>query len=577
MEKPHSSAPAAGTVRAAALLRVSTARQAALHRSEEETLPVQREAVRRFAAQHGWTLVREFAEEGVSAWKNSSADRPVLTELLEAGRQRQFDVLVVFKADRLSRQSLEYPVVLHTLRRFGISTWTVADGVTGRELSVDTPLERLMRNIEGFQSDSESANTSIRVTAAMRRMAEQGRWTGGPAPYGFRVAQASREDALPLEVHEDEAEVVREIYRLYLEQEVGSVTIARLLTDRGLRMRNGKPWHDTAVRAVLSSTMVAGRTIWGRHYRDPQTRQMRHRPLTDPQVLIAPTSVPAWTIVSWEDFERAQARRAAWQPRQHSDVQDRTRAESSALLLTGLMRCGACGGPITAGHAAPTKVLKDGTRVRYRYPRYICRNHYGGQPCAGQRTYSVRTLDQLVVSHVRAELAQMDTQEAYQALAERVQSGTFHQRQQVAAAQRRVDRGTRLQASWTQRLNAYLLDPEASPYDEAYLADRIADTRSELAAAQRDLQTLTRDGDDLEKRLAALNQFRQEAPTFGQEFLRWDRATQKRALRRLLERIVVSSEGLDIHWRIDLAGLGSETSRLDPVTWRSQVAYGTPS
>ena len=564
-------------LRAVALLRVSTARQAAHRRDDEETLPVQRDAVRRFAAQHEWTLVHEFVEEGVSAWKNSSADRPVLTALLEAGRQHQFDVLVVFKVDRLSRQSLEYPVVLHTLRRFGIATWTVADGGSGRELSVDTPLDRLMRNIEGFQSDSESANTSIRVTAAMRRMATQGRWTGGPPPYGFRAARASQKDALPLEIHDDEAAVVREIFHLYLEKELGSPTIARQLNAREMRMRSGAPWSDTAVRAVLSSTMVAGRTVWGRHYRDPVTHRYRHRPLNDPAVLIGPTSIPAWTIVSWDDFERAQTRRAAWQPRRYGDVDDRTsartRAESSSLLLTGLMRCGACGGSITAGHAAPTKVLKDGTRVRYRYPRYVCRNHYGGQPCSGQRTYSVRTLDRLVMGHVLAELAQMDSREAYQALEERVQSGTFHQRQLLDAARRRMDRCTRLQASWTQRLNAYLLDPSASPYEEWYLGERIRATRAELAAAEHDLQGLTREGHSFEDRLAALERFRLMAPTFGHDFLRWDRATQKQVLRRLLERVVVSSEGLDIHWRLDLASLVSDAPPLTPITWRSQVSY----
>jgi site-specific DNA recombinase len=200
--------PLSTPTRAAALLRVSTARQAAKHRTDEETLPVQREAVRRFAAAHGWALVREFAEEGVSAWKNRSEDRPVLQELLETGQRHEFDVLIVFKADRLSRQSLEYPMVLHTLRRFGIATWTVVDDGSGRELTVDTPIERLMRFIEGFQAESESANTSVRVLATMKRMAEQGRWTGGPAPYGFRAASLRGGDALPLVIDEHEAAVV---------------------------------------------------------------------------------------------------------------------------------------------------------------------------------------------------------------------------------------------------------------------------------------------------------------------------------------------------------------------------------
>jgi hypothetical protein len=319
--------------------------------------------------------------------------------------------------------------------------------------------------------------------------------------------------------------------------------------------------------------MVAGRPVWGRHYRDRVTGKVRQRPLSDPAVIVAPESLAAWTIVSWEDFERAQARRAAWQPRQHQGVDDRTRAESSTLLLTGLLRCAACGGSITAGHAAPTKMLKDGTRVRYRYPRYICRNHYAGLPCSGQRTYSVRTLDQLVIGHVHDELERLDSQAAYQALQQRLYENTFQQRQQLELATRRRDQQERLEASWTARLNQYFLDPETSRYDENYLADRVAEARAGLAAARQEIDRLTRQGSGCEERLAALDRFRRVAPTFGRDFLRWDRATQKRTLRHLLDRIVVSSEGLDIHWRLDLGAILADAARFDPVTWRSQVAY----
>ena len=564
--------------RVAALLRVSTQRQAAKHRDDEETLPVQRSAVRRFVESRGWTLCDEFAEEGVSAWKNTSEDRAILQEVLSAAKSGAFDVLVVFKYDRLSRLSLEYPVLLHYLRRLGIPTWTVADDGSGRELAIDTPMDKLLRFVEGWQAEMESTNTSIRVSAKMRQMAEAGIWTGGRPPFGFRLkggGKARSGETLSLEIDDAEAIVVRDVFRMYLDEESGSTTIARRLNEAGHRSRNGKLWSDTAVRELLKNPTVAGRPAYGRHYRDKATGKWRQRPSDSPDIIVAPHTIPEWEIVPWERWQAAQARMGAWRPTQYEGVEDRTRtrADSGPLLLTGLLRCGACGGPITGGYAAPVKTLKDGTRVRYRYPRYLDRNHYGGQPCTAQRTYSVRRLDGAVLQAVRAVLEGLDQQRIYQRVQERVVQDGFQTQEQQRLAQRQLDRAERLLREWTDRLNDYLLDPARSRYSEDFLAERVGESQAGLKAARAQLERAQRAGSALEQRLAALERFKAVAPSFWRDFLRWDRQTQKRMLRALLEKVVVSQEGLDLYWRLDLGLLLKEGTQTAPtVAWRDRVA-----
>jgi DNA invertase Pin-like site-specific DNA recombinase len=488
-------------------------------------------------------------------------------------------VLIVFKYDRLSRLSLEYPALLHYLRRLGIRTWTVADDGSGRELTIESPMDKLLRFVEGWQAEMESTNTSIRVSAKMRQMAEQGLWTGGRPPYGFRLKGGGRTrtgDRLSLEIDETEAEVVRTIFHLYLQEELGSTAIARRLNAAGQRLRNGKEWHDTAVRDIIKNPTVAGRPAYGRHYRDKTTGTWRHRPAGSPEIVIPSATIAEWEIIPWASWCAAQERMAAWRPRRPGEVEDRTRtkAETSPLLLTGLLRCHDCGGPLTAGYAAPVKTLKDGSKVRYRYPRYVDRNHYGGQTCPGQRTYSVRRLDQAVLHSVRTALEGLDQQHVYQRVRQRVVEGGFRHQQRTQLAERQVERAERLSQEWTVRLNQFLVNPDASPYSEEYLAARVREAEADLKQARAERDRLAREGAGLDQRLAALDRFQKVAPNFWRQFLRWDRVAQKRTLRHLLEKVVVSRSELVLHWRLDLAALVEE-SDLDPgvITWREAVDW----
>ncbi|MDA8192951.1 MAG: recombinase family protein [Thermaerobacter sp.] len=565
--------------RIAALLRVSTQRQAKKHRDDEETLPMQREAIRRFVASRpDWNLVHEFAEEGVSAWSNSSEDRRVLQEVLAEAKRGLFDVLVIFKYDRLSRVSLEYPTLLSFLYRLGVAVWSVADDGTGRELTIETQMDKLLRFVEGWQAEMESVNTSVRVSAKMRQMAQKGIWTGGRPPYGFRLMDGGRQKnggQSSLEIDASEAAVVREIFRMYLGEERGTTTIARKLNELGYRLRNGKEWRDTTVRDIIKNPTVAGRPAYGRHYRDKATGNWRHRPPDSPEIIIAPDTIAEWEIIPWDTWRQAQARMARWNPHRHDGVEDRTRrsrAESGALLLTGILRCGYCGGPLTAGWAMPVKTLKDGTKVRYRYPRYIDRNRYGGQRCAGQLGYSVTRLDSAVLAAAREVLQGMDSNELYQELRRQISQGAFQHTERLGLGRRREAQAERLLSEWTARLNKYLLRPEDSWYPEEFLAEQIQSARAALKAAQDDRQRLERQGCEVEQRLANLTEFQSVAPDFWQRFLVSDPAKQKRLLRQLFEQVIVYRDGIELRWRLDLAEILGNP-QLAPLQWQAQTPW----
>jgi DNA invertase Pin-like site-specific DNA recombinase len=563
--------------RVAALLRVSTQRQAKKHREGEETLPVQREAIRRFVSSRpGWELVREYAEEGVSAYINSVEDRDTVQQILVDAKNKEFSVLVLFKYDRLARQSIGYLMLLAQLKRMGVRTWTVADDGTGRELKLDTQMDTVLRFLEGWQAENESYNTSIRVSAKMRQMAEQGVWTGGKPPYGFRLKEGGRTrngGLQSLEIDEVEADAVRYIFHMYLDLKIGSVIIARRLNAEGYRMRNGKEWHDTAVRETINNPTVAGRPPYGRHYRDKTTGAWRHRPKGAPEIIIAPETIPELEIIPWERWLQGQKRMAQWQPRKdQGPIEDhRTRAETGPLLLTGIARCGYCGGPITAGWSTPVKTLKDGTKARYRYPRYVDRNRYGGQSCDGQASYSVKKLDRAVLAHVRTMLENMGSNIIYERVRQQIAQGAFQQTQHLKRARKREQDARRMLTECARRWKEWLLQSgDERKYSEDFLTAQIREAEAELKQAKAELERLERTGSDTETRLKRLDEFLQVAPMFWQNFLAADPRRQKVMLRHLLEKVVVYHDSIEVYWRINIAEImGKETP--DVLEWQDKV------
>lgn len=88
------------------LYRVSTKGQV-----EKDDIPMQKQYCREFAESQGWTIIKEFAEKGVSGFKVAAADRDAIQEIRQDAEERKFDILLVFMFDRLGRRTLRSRVV----------------------------------------------------------------------------------------------------------------------------------------------------------------------------------------------------------------------------------------------------------------------------------------------------------------------------------------------------------------------------------------------------------------------------------------------------------------------------------
>jgi DNA invertase Pin-like site-specific DNA recombinase len=148
--------------RAALYARVSTS---------DQTTDNQLLELRRYAEARGWQT-KEFVDEGVSGAKES---RPALDQLLKDARRRRFDLLVVWRLDRLGRNLRHLILTLDELAALGIGFVSLGEGI-----DTSTPAGRLQLHILGAIAEFERARIAERVKAGVDRARRQGRRLGRP-------------------------------------------------------------------------------------------------------------------------------------------------------------------------------------------------------------------------------------------------------------------------------------------------------------------------------------------------------------------------------------------------------------
>jgi site-specific DNA recombinase len=216
-------APTVKSVRCAIYTRVSTDQGLD---QEFNSLDAQYEAASAYIksqAHAGWTLIRSRYDDG--GYSGGSIDRPDLQRLLEDIRARKIDVIVVYKVDRLTRSLADFAKLVELFDAHGVSFVSVT-----QQFNTTTSMGRLTLNVLLSFAQFEREVTSERIRDKIAASKRKGIWVGGNLPLGYEMKDGK------IAVVEEEAELVRSIFRRYLE--LGSVNeLVRDLRERNIRTR----------------------------------------------------------------------------------------------------------------------------------------------------------------------------------------------------------------------------------------------------------------------------------------------------------------------------------------------------
>ncbi len=358
------------------LYRVST-----LGQVEKDDIPMQKQRCREFADVQGWSIEAEFYEKGVSGFKVSAKERDKVQEIQQAAIEGKFDILLVFMFDRLGRRDDETPFVVEWFVRNGIEVWSAMEG----QQRFDNHVDKLLNYIRYWQASGESIKTSVRVKTRLEQLTQEGMFTGGAVPYGYRLEKRGRlnkknREVGDLVVDENAAQIIRLIFNKYVNEGYGAQRLSRYLSENDIYREDGRNFPNTSINRIIKNPIYTGILRNG----DVQSEV-----------------VPELKIIDQETFERAQSIMQG-RTQQHSEIPLNLKGSS---LLVGKVFCGHCGNRLTLTTSGRRKKNHDGTECWVARPRYQC--HYKVRHpgmCDGQSGYGVPKLDEVVDKLVRMQL-----------------------------------------------------------------------------------------------------------------------------------------------------------------------------
>ena len=271
-------------------------------------------------------------------------ERPVLPLVRAAARSRAFDVLIVYVADRLSRNPTHLLMLMDEFADHGVRVIFV------QGVSDDTPDGRLLTYIVGYTSERERAQIMERTMRGKKAVARSGRMPNGTGAglfgYDYDVVRKERT------VNWEEAAVVRKMFNWAMEG-VAVYQIACRLNEEGILTKKGSKWHAIGVRRILQNPAFTGVQSYGKNrYRKVSGNKRVVTPRPPEEVITLEGFSPV--IISQEIFDRVQ---------QVLQVgQAKVGGVKNRYLLTGFTRCVSCGGAVV------------GACLSQKFRYYRCRN-----------------------------------------------------------------------------------------------------------------------------------------------------------------------------------------------------------
>ncbi len=326
----------------AAYCRVSTDKEDQLN-----SLEAQKAFFAEYTTRTGDTLVRLYADEGISGTKIKN--RKEFLRMMSDAEHGLFDMVVVKDISRFARNTVDLLQNIRKLKSLGIETQFLTANMTSMGNS------EFVLTIFGALAQEESANTSKRVKFGKKMNAEKGRVPN--IVYGYNKTIG---DYFNLEINQEEANIICQIYQWYTKEGYGAAKISNMLNERGLKTKRNCQWSQNAICRILTNELYTGKIINGKQeVTDFLTGRRADKDETDWMVV----ERPDLRIIEPEVYEKAQ-----------QILQSRNKAfnikherQSNKYLFSTIIKCKECG----------WSFRRTVRTYKNTYVRWVCSGHNG--------------------------------------------------------------------------------------------------------------------------------------------------------------------------------------------------------
>ncbi|MGG1267946.1 recombinase family protein [Brevibacillus laterosporus] len=360
-------------MKVAIYIRVSTDEQA----KEGISLEEQQERLVAYCKANGWKDYTLYIDDGYSA---KTTARPEFQRMMGDIRAKRIEIVVTTKIDRLTRRLIDLLSFIEELDKYDCHFKSSTES-----FDTSTPVGRMVLQLLGVFAEFERERNAERVKDNMVHMAKFMDQRKGKAIsracYGYDIVDKT------YVVNPQEAEVVQQMAEMVL-QGIGSRRIAASLNERGIPTKSGSQWYDRVIRELLRRETLIGTFVWNKTTTKgkkvvpvPEEQWIRHYDHHEP-------------ILSKETFEAVQQ---AMDARKASGANKHV--DNSRYLLSGLLRCGHCGGPMV-GRVFTQRPTKTHPSPKVRYA-YIC-NAYAKQGTCFYHYTDRDPLEATVINKIKA-------------------------------------------------------------------------------------------------------------------------------------------------------------------------------
>ena len=361
--------------RVAIYCRVSTIEQA----EEGYSIDEQNIKIREYCEREGHEIYNLYEDRGISG-KNIT-NRPGIKQLLDDATKDKFDLVIVWKLNRISRKLLDILNIVELLNKYNIAFRSLTES-----FETETPSGKLQLNIMGAIGEFERETIAENVKLGLTARARDGRWCGGIV-LGYDLVEIPNEGKKRrntiLKINEAEANTVRRIFDLY-SQGYGYKAVVNRVNNEGHKSKKNRAFAVSTIKEILQNPVYIGKIRY--NVRQDWSKKRRNNINANP-ILSDGIHEPIIDMETWNKVQVILKERS----KKHNKIYD------SEFPLTGILRCPVCGAGMTINRS--TSKRKDGTRRINEY--YSCGNWKNkGTAVCNSNSIRVELADEYVLNKI---------------------------------------------------------------------------------------------------------------------------------------------------------------------------------
>ena len=537
------------------LLRVSSNQQL----ESDGDLSVQRQLVKDYISnQSDWQLdKKEYFEGSNSGYKNAVADRNILQEALQDAKAKEYDILVVYKDDRIGRRMWEIGAYVMSLKSFGVDIYTVKDGCISPES--DDIMGQMMLALRYGNAQKSSSDTGMRVKDTAQKLVQKGKFMGGKAPYGYKLELSGEVSKHGRALHHlvvvpEQAEVVKYIYELSLHKEFGATKISKILNEHEI-YKDRAPrdiWKSGTIVSILTNPVYAGYTAYKRRERVDG----RYHRLDSKDWIFAEKPDAGIAIIDENMWNQVQDTRKQRADKYIKSLENQNvtviRRNSGMLALIDVLHCGYCGRKMTNGSKYNYWTIKDtGERRTSKIAIYKCPNAWNGIPHEKTKQYRADQIEPVVFEALAEYIGKLQENEDVFTQIEENQS------RQKAVKQSELDKEQSELENIQQKISVMENNiPNAMTGDYPLSLEELAGIiRKHKELEQKHKRIVEERKAELDAMKVSMDDWeniRSKIPTWQDVFWNADTTTKRVLVNKLIERIDITKDSVNIRFKINL-------------------------